>query len=63
MTPDPRKVLWVSCMMAAALIVVEGYRWTSKPLLILDGEEVGVVEPFPVTEYRERYLQVLKPVI
>ena len=58
--PDAGRLLWVSCILAAALIVIEGYRWDSKPVVTLDGQDVGVVEPFPATQYRERYLQVIK---
>jgi hypothetical protein len=58
--PDAGWLLWVSCMLAAVLIVIEGHRWISKPVLSLDGLEIGVVEPFPATQYRERHLKVIK---
>jgi hypothetical protein len=53
-------LLWGSCLLAVVLVTVEGYRWVSKPVLTLDGQEVGVVEPYPATEYRERELRVRK---
>ena len=58
-SPRTGRLLWISCAMALALVAIEGYRWISKPVLMLDGREVGVVEPFPTTQYRERELRVL----
>lgn len=57
--PGAGRILWISYAVALALVAVEGYRWNSKPVLTLDGQPVGIAEPFPATEYRERQLQVL----
>jgi len=56
--PDPARILRISLVLAIALVAVEGSRWLSKPVLMMDGQAVGVVEPFPITQYRERQLQV-----
>jgi len=58
-TPDAGRILRISCVLALVLVAVEGYRWNSKPVLMLDGQQVGVLEPFPATEYRDRRLQVI----
>ncbi len=53
-----KRWLRVSCVMALILIAVEGFRWNSEPVVTLDGREVGVVDPFPGTEYEERQLRI-----
>lgn len=57
-SPDTGKWLRISFFIALALIVVEGSRWMSKPVLMLDGRQVGVDEPFSTTQYRQRQLKV-----
>ena len=57
--PDAGRVLWVSGVLAIALIAVEGSRWLSAPVITLDGRDVGQVDPFPATQYRERLLRVI----
>ena len=59
-SPDANRLLRISLKTAVALVAIEGGRWFSKPVLTMDGQRVGVVEPFPATQYRERYLQVVK---
>ncbi len=61
--PSVRRWLLVSCVLALMLIAVEGFRWNSGPVVTLDGREVGAVDPFPGTEYKERRLRVLNHVI
>ena len=58
--PDATRILRISLMLAVVLVTIEGIRWYSKPVLTLDGQQLGVVEPFPAGQYRERYLQVIK---
>jgi len=48
----------VSCMLALILIAVEAYRWSSDPVITLDGREPGAVDVLPGTEYEERRLLV-----
>ena len=54
--PDATKILRASLILAVALVAIEAMRWSSRPVLTLDGQQLGVVEPFPVSQYRERYL-------
>lgn len=58
--PNATRLLRISLVFALALLAIEGMRWSSRPVLILDGQEVGVVEPFLSNQYQERKLQVLK---
>ena len=53
-----QKWLRQSCIFALILIAIEGTRWLSDPVINLDGQEVGVVEPFPGMDYQERQLRV-----
>jgi len=59
--PDSAKWLRASLLTAMVLVAVEGSRWVSKPVLTLDGRQVGVTEPFSATQYRDRHLKVVKP--
>jgi len=59
-TPNAGNWLRVSFALALILIIVEGNRWISKPVLTLDGQQVGVVEPFQASEFRERQLRVIE---
>lgn len=59
-TPNAGNWLRASFALALILIIVEGNRWISKPVLTLDGQQVGVVEPFQATEFRERQLRVIE---
>jgi hypothetical protein len=55
---DTGKWLRLSLLAALFLLAVEGGRWFSGPVILLDGQQAGLVEPFPATEYRERQLRV-----
>jgi hypothetical protein len=55
------RAVWVSLLLAAMLAAVEGVRWASGPVVLLDGRQAGVIEPFPAGEYRPRQLQVFYP--
>jgi len=61
---EPRltnRVLLPGLFLAMLLVAAEGVRWASKPVVLLDGRQTGVTEPFPATEYRTRQLQVYFP--
>ncbi len=55
---DPGRWLRLSLVLALILLAVEAGRWASRPVILLDGQPSGVVEPFPATQYRERQLRV-----
>ncbi len=55
---DTGKWLRLSLLAAMCLLAVEGVRWLSRPVILLDGQQASLVEPFPATEYRERQLRV-----
>jgi hypothetical protein len=63
---SPRKILSRRagltglCLLAAALVAVEAFRWHSNPVVTLDGREVGAADPYPGADYEERRLQVLR---
>jgi hypothetical protein len=57
-SPDTGKWLRTCVFIALILLVVEGNRWMSKPVIMLDGRQVGVVEPFSASQYRQRQLKV-----
>jgi len=44
-------------LMAAVLVTVEGFRWHSRPVITLDGREVGAEDPFPGADHEERRLR------
>jgi hypothetical protein len=56
--PAARRWVWASCLLALGLIAIEGARWVSEPVFILDGHEIGAGDPFPGMEYAERRLQI-----
>jgi len=55
------RLLWPGLVLAIVLVTVEGVRWVSQPVILLDGRQAGVTEPFPDTEFRPRQLQVSWP--
>jgi hypothetical protein len=57
--PNAGRILWISGVLAIALIAIEGNRWLSAPVITLDGRDVGQADPFPATQYRERLLGVI----
>jgi len=56
--PSTKNWLRISCVVALILIAIEGGRWASQPVITIDGQQIGVLEPFPATEYRQRQLRV-----
>lgn len=56
--PNAKNWLRMTCALALILITIEGSRWASKPVITIEGQEIGILEPFPATEYRERQLRV-----
>jgi len=56
-----RRTMWLCLMLAVTFAAAELVRWASGPVILLDGRQAGVIEPFPATEYRPRQLQVAYP--
>lgn len=57
---EKRRWFYGALILTLALISVEGIRWSSEPLLRLDGIAVGAQEPFPVKDYQQHRLTVGK---
>jgi len=57
-SPNPMRWLQLSCFLAFILVATEAYRWNSIPVIFMDGQEVGIVEPFPQANYQTRKIEV-----
>jgi hypothetical protein len=57
-SPNVRKWLQLTCVLALIVIAAEAYRWKSEPVITLDDLAPGAVDLLPGTEYEERRIRV-----